>query len=130
MGAFESIVREAEHEAQVARKWAVWNQRLYYILGTSAFIAGSIAGISATADWLRPVTAFGAFAAALFAGLQTVFDPKSKADSNWDKLRDFRSLLREAEIISEKQGGPTEADLRKFNEDLTTISKRAAPKST
>jgi hypothetical protein len=123
VGAFENIVSDAESEARVARQFARRNQWLYYILGGLAFVSGSVAGLSAATDWLRVVTAIAGFAAAFFAGLQTVFDPKSKADSNWDKVRDLRALLHKAEIIGEQEGRPTAADLMRLNDELTTISK-------
>jgi hypothetical protein len=91
-----TLLHQARGERAEVGLWARVNQILYYALGISAVVAGTVAGISATADWEKTATAIAGFVAALLAGFTTFLNTKEKADGYWEKSRQLDTLIRKA----------------------------------
>ena len=122
MSAIDDIISEAERERDQEASWAHNDHALHFGAGTSAVVAGVVAGVSAATNLVRVVTAIAGFAAAVLAGFQTFARAEERSRFHYRQSADLAGIALDGRILAERT--PSEEELTALSGRLTKIRER------
>ena len=90
----EALIAEARIEARHAETWARFFRGVNVVLGLPAAILAAVSGATGllSADGRIPA-AFMALAVAAFSAVMTFLRPNERADQNWRRKKDRKSVV-------------------------------------
>ena|SRR5438067_1825385 len=122
MGAIDEIIREASAEQKGSSRWALSDHLTHLTIGSLAVIAGVLAGVSNTAEWARILGAISGFAAAMFAGIQTLARAEERSRYHARQSGRFGGVVLDAKVLSERGNPPpSQKELHELVKRLTDI---------
>ncbi len=99
--------RRAWDDRVATLKFAERAQRVHFALGTSAIVAGTVAGTAAIAKAAPLATGIAAFTGAALAGLQTFLNRQKTAYFNWSRAAGFGALATQWDVLANAPEEPT-----------------------
>lgn len=124
MSALDDFAAEAQQLADQAQGLGDKNHGAHYVVGVAAVLAGvSAAGLGfGEAD--RIITGIGGLAAAVLAGIQTLFTFEAKARYHYAKVADFAGVRRWCLRLQDPADTPSQEELKQIADRLTKIQSR------
>lgn len=134
MSALDDFAVEAQELADQAQGLGDRSHGAHYVVGVAAVLAGvAAAGLGfGAAD--RIITGIGGLAAAVLAGVQTLFTFEAKARYHYAKVADFAGVRRRCARLKDRSEALLQEELQQIADRLTEIQSRpfqgAAPATT